>query len=80
MTFLGIAGRDEPGAMAKFADLQNVRSFEHIADESGQVWVDFGVIVQPSYAFVQQDGTVELITGGIPADNLAERLEALAAS
>jgi hypothetical protein len=49
--------------MAGFVTDVGFDDFPNAADESGEVWTRFGVTYQYTYAFVDDAGTVELVTG-----------------
>jgi len=48
-----------------------------ILGESGDVWIEHGVLSQPSWVFVSADGSAELHVGGLGPSDLLERLESL---
>ena len=77
VTFLGVAGRGEVDAMKGFVSDTKVTGFEHLADVDGSIWSRFGVVSQPSFAFVAPDGTVETFVGALGTDGLRERTAAL---
>ncbi len=47
-------------------------------DESGEVWNGFGIVGQPAWAFINDDGTVEVVNGALGGDAVAERAADLA--
>ena len=44
------------------------------------VWADLDIFDQPAWAFVNDDGAVDVHVGGLEFEELAERIEALLAS
>jgi thiol-disulfide isomerase/thioredoxin len=81
VTFLGVAGLSpDVAAMQGFVDDTGTGSLTHIADTDGTVYTGFGVASQTTFAFVDDDGTIEIVPGPIPADELRERTTALVAS
>lgn len=66
--------------MRQFVTNTGVDAFPHIADIDGEIWEAFGVGSQPSFAFINDDGTVEVVIGAIGKEGLVERMTALAAS
>lgn len=50
----------------------------HVFDDPGSVWVEHGVVSQPTMVFVAADGTVDVHTGGLGPQGLLERVKALA--
>ncbi|NCG23902.1 MAG: redoxin domain-containing protein [Actinobacteria bacterium] len=77
---VGVASRDDLPPMRQFVTDTGVDAFPHIADVSGEIWEAFGVTSQPSLAFINDDGTVEIVIGAIGVDGLVERMTALVAS
>jgi thiol-disulfide isomerase/thioredoxin len=78
VTFLGVAAMSDVPAMRGFVDRYEVGGFTHLADEDAAIWQRFGVVAQPAYAFVAADGTVEVVTDRVDADELLDRARALA--
>lgn len=78
VTFLGVAGRGEVPDMKQFVADTGTGSFPHVVDEDGSLWSSFGVISQPAFAFIRPDGTMEVIVGTLPEDDLAARVASLA--
>ena len=58
--------------------MTGVGGFPHIADEDNAVWAAFGVTSQPRFAFIDDDGSVEVVR--LPIGELSTRVEALLAS
>ncbi len=77
---IGVAGRDDLDAIQSFIATRGVGEFQHIADESGDVWTEFEVRSQPAYVFINDDGTISDPTGTLSEDELRERLTALVES
>lgn len=77
MQFVGVAGRDDVSEMVDFVTNNGVGDFEHIADENGVIWQEFGVRSQPAFVFISADGSSETLSGGLGYDGLVERIEAL---
>ncbi len=81
VTFLGMAGLDGMAAARDFVDRHGLEGFAHAYDEAGDSWPAFGITSQSSFAFVDDDGSVEtesyVTLGG---DEIAERIDRLVAS
>ena len=77
---VGVAGRDDLSPMQNFVTGNGVDAFPHLADLEGDVWQAFGVGSQPAFAFINDDGTVEIVIGAMGVDGLTERMTALAAT
>ncbi len=79
MRFIGVAGRDGLDAIRDFIDDEDVDAFEHIVDEDGIVWQQFGIASQPAWAFLNQDGEAEVAFGALGEQSLIGRVEDLIA-
>lgn len=51
-----------------------------VNDSRRDVWPEFGVISHPSWAFINDDGSIEVVSGGLSDEDLSARLDALVAS
>jgi hypothetical protein len=49
----------------------------HIADTEGSIYTGFGVSSQTTFAFVNDDGTIEIVRGPLTVDDLRSRTQAL---
>jgi thiol-disulfide isomerase/thioredoxin len=78
VSFVGVAARDAVPAMQDFVRQYGLGSFPHLADTDAAVWKRFGVVEQPAYAFVKPDGTIEVVTSRVSANDLMARAKALA--
>jgi len=63
--------------MQEFINKFGVGSFDHIADDDGTVWAEFGVTSQPAFAFINDDGTVKTVVSRLGEERLAEEIAAL---
>ncbi len=77
VTFIGVAAQDELPAMQAFVTDYGVGGFQHLADLDAGIWQRFGVTLQPAYAFVDADGSIEVVKNRVSADELASRLAQL---
>ncbi len=77
MAFIGVAGRDDTGPMASFVSDYDVGAFPHIADVSGEIWERYGVLGQPAFVFIDDDGSDDVYLGALGADGLTGRVDAL---
>jgi len=75
-----VASRGGVAEMEGFVADTGTDGLTHVADESGSIWSDFGVVTQPAYAFVDDDGSVEVVVGALGEAALTERMTDLAAS
>ncbi|MFQ5557523.1 MAG: hypothetical protein ACE5GB_08475 [Acidimicrobiales bacterium] len=80
VTIVGIAGRDSSEAMQAFIDDLGVGDIDHIDDSEGAIWARFGVIGQPAWIFVNDDGAVGSHLGGLGTRNLTSVAEQLIAA
>lgn len=80
-TFVGVAGlSSDVAAMQGFVADTGTEGLTHVADTDGAVYTGFGVASQTTYAFVDDDGTIEVVPGPISEDELRERTTALVES
>lgn len=77
VTFLGVAGLGEVPDMDAFVSDTGTGGFTHLVDDDGSLWQRFGVSYQPAYAFIDSDGTVDVLVGALGPEELSERAEAL---
>lgn len=78
VTFLGMPSRsDDIASMQDFVDDNAVGSFDHLIDIDGVIWTELNIFDQPAFAFVNDDGTVEVNVGSFEESELAERVQAL---
>lgn len=80
VSVVGVSSRDSLAPMRRFVDNNGVSAFPHIPDLDGDIWESFGVSSQPAFAFVNDDGTVEIVIGAMGEAGLTERMTALAAA
>ncbi|MGQ0465711.1 MAG: redoxin domain-containing protein [Sporichthyaceae bacterium] len=74
---VGIAGKGSVADMARFVSDTGVGGFRHAVDADGGLWSRFGVIGQPSFAFIGSDGKVEVVPGVLSEADLDKRIEAM---
>jgi peroxiredoxin len=77
---IGVAGRDNAEAMENFVADYALEDMTNLSDESGDIWSSFGVTSQPSWLFINDDGTHELVFGRLGAEGLRSRIDTLKAS
>ena len=78
--FIGVASRDDAGAIEGFVEKYNVGQFDHIIDTDGVLWSKYGVMSQPAFTFINDDGTVDTRLGALGSDGLTEAVESLQAT
>lgn len=79
-TFYGVAGLSpDVDAMQGFVNDTGTQSLTHIADTDGTVYTGFGVASQTTFAFVDDDGTIEIVRGPLSPDEIRSRTQALIA-
>ena len=54
-----------------------VGEFEHLIDIDGVIWSELEIFDQPAFAFVNDDGSVDVNIGSFEEAELAERVQAL---
>jgi hypothetical protein len=77
--FIGVSWKDEVEAMQAFVDQHRVDAFPHVEDD-GSIFAAYGMVSQPGWAFINDDGTATAILGGLGAEGIAANLDALIAS
>lgn len=78
VTFLGMPSRSEDiASMEDFVADNAVGAFEHLIDAQGIIWSELEIFDQPAFAFVNDDGTVDVNVGSFEEAELAERVQAL---
>ena len=77
--FVGVAGRATTSEMADFVEQTGTGDLVHLADTSGAVWREYGVAVQPAYAFIDSAGRVDVRVGSLDEDALRARVAEVAA-
>ena len=80
VTFLGVPGRGPAADMRSFVQDTGTGSLQHLVDEDGSLWQRFRVVNQPSFAFIDPNGDVELFAGALGAEQLRARASALGAA
>ena len=63
--------------MEDFVNDNAVGDFEHLIDLDGVIWSQLEIFDQPAFAFVNDDGSVEVNIGSFEEAELAERVQAL---
>lgn len=77
-TFYGVAGLSpDVAAMQGFVADTGTGDLTHIADTDGSIYTGFGVSSQTTFAFVNDDGTIEVVRGPLSEDDLRARTQAL---
>jgi thiol-disulfide isomerase/thioredoxin len=77
---IGVAGRGEVPDMEDFVSDTDTGSLTHVVDDSGDIWSSYEVAAQPAFAFIDDDGTYEVVIGAMGEEALTEQMSALAAA
>ena len=77
---IGVAGRDELPAIQAFVSDLGVGNVTHAVDEELEIWGAYGVRSQPTFAFLNDDGTFDVRGGSLGVGGLSERIDRLLAS
>ena len=75
---IGVAGQGTKGAMVDFVRQTGTSGLTHLADTSGTVWREYGVTVQPTFAFITADGRTDLRVGSLDEATLRARVAEVA--
>ncbi len=77
--FVGVAGLDTVSAMAQFVEQTGTGDITHLADTDGTIWREYGVAVQPAFAFITSDGRADVRVGSLGEAALRARVVEVAA-
>ena len=78
---VGVAGRiTDDAEVGEFVDFTGTGEGTHVLDEDGSLWEGFGVVLQPAFLFVNDDGTFEKAAAGVTTEDILAQAERLAAS
>lgn len=76
--FYGVAGLSpDVAAMQAFVSDTGTGDLTHIADTDGAIYTGFGVSSQTTFAFVNDDGSIEIVRGPLSPDDIRARTQAL---
>jgi peroxiredoxin len=76
--FVGVAWAGDDASMQAFVDRHGL-TFPQVNDDAGEVFARFNVPYQPAWAFVDAAGEVEVVHGALGEEDLAAKVQALAA-
>jgi hypothetical protein len=75
---IGVAGlSDDVASMEQFVATTGTGDLTHLADTDGSIYTGFGVTSQTTFAFVDDDGTIEVVPGPLSLAEVTERATAL---
>ncbi len=63
--------------MVDFVDETGVEAFQHLIDPEGVIWQELEVFDQPAFAFVNDNGEVDVNVGALGEEELTRRLQDL---
>jgi len=52
-----------------------VGDFDHVIDDAGDIWSFYGIFTQPSFAFINDDGEVQVFLGAMGQEGLSRLIE-----
>jgi thiol-disulfide isomerase/thioredoxin len=78
--FIGVPGLGDSAARKAAVEQMKIGGFTQVADPDGAIWKRFGVVAQPAYAFIDADGSVEVVKGALGAKGMKAHVVALAAT
>ena len=76
---VGVPGRGQVSAMNQFVDDTGTGALEHVIDDDGSIWTAFEVYGQPAFAFVDENGRIEVFVGTL-GSALEDRVAELAST
>lgn len=77
---IGVAGRGEVADMEEFISDTGTEGLTHVVDDTGDIWSSYDVAAQPAFAFIGDDGSVDVVVGALGEDAFMEKLDDLAAA
>jgi thiol-disulfide isomerase/thioredoxin len=77
--FVGVAGLGTVSAMRDFVKVTETADITHLADVKGAVWREYGVAVQPAFAFITSNGRADVRIGSLDEKTLRARVAEVAA-
>jgi thioredoxin-related protein len=66
--------------MQAFVDDTETSMLTHVADVPGDVWRQFGVVAQPTFVFIDDDGRSQTFAGALGEAALIDAMAQLAAA
>lgn len=63
--------------MQAFIDRHGIGGFDHLVDDDGSLWERFGIVTQPAWIFVNDDGTTKTLVGILGEDGLRAEIDEL---
>ncbi len=72
-----MAGKADQGDIEDFISNLAVGAFAHTVDDDGSIWAQFGIRSQPSFVFLNDDGTTTVHNGPLGVDGLSDAIEQL---
>lgn len=77
---IGVASSGSVEEMRAFVADTETAALTHVADVSGDVWREFGVVAQPTFVFVDDDGRTQTFAGALSEAALVDAMAQLAAA
>lgn len=76
VNFIGVPGLSDADSHREFVASTGSGSIQHVDDETQELWTRFGVVMQRTYVYLNDDGSFELSGYG----SLLEDVQSLIAS
>ncbi len=78
VVFLGLPSRsDDVQSMVDFVEETGVGNFDHLIDADGTIWQELVVTDQPAFAFVNDNGEIDVTIGALGEEELTARIQEL---
>jgi thiol-disulfide isomerase/thioredoxin len=74
---VGVASSGPLADMQEFVAQTGTEGLTHVADTAGDVWQQFGVVSQPTFVFVDDDGRSQTFAGGLSQASLVDAMRQL---
>ncbi len=63
--------------MVNFVEETGVGNFDHLIDADGTIWQELVVTDQPAFAFVNDNGEIDVNVGALGEEELTARIQEL---
>lgn len=80
MEIYGLSGQDSVASSLAFVEDLGVGDIEHLHDDTGEIWQRFGIVTQPAWIFINDDGEIDTKLGALGADGMRQALSNLEAN
>lgn len=80
VVLVGVASSGTTKQMQAFVAETGTSAITHVADVPGDVWRQFGIVAQPTFVFIDDDGRTQTFAGALGEAALIDAMRQLAAA